>query len=313
MARDPAENTVRRPEATVLPKKVLLAVDGSPDAAVAARAAADVCEVAGAELHVAHAWHTVPTARLQAFMRAELRRIGEEVLEEQVSRLGSAGVDVAAAHLLEGRASDEILDLSERIEAGMIVVGSRGRGGVERLILGSVSEAVVHHARCPVLVLRGGGTPAWPPERVLFAEDGSEASRAAGDLAAALCGGLAARGEARGLVMRVYPRLPEKDAEGREFDPRAAEDDLRREDRALSDRADELARLLGSRPNVRVAVGDPARELLEAASEEVPERTLVALGSRGLGAMGRMRLGSVSTKVLRTAQGPILVHPSSDT
>jgi nucleotide-binding universal stress UspA family protein len=49
--------------------------------------------------------------------------------------------------------------------------------------------------------------------------------------------------------------------------------------------------------------------LLEAAEEGAPERTLVAVGSRGLGAIGRMRLGSVSTKVVHAAKGPILVHP----
>ena len=45
-----------------MPEKVLLTTDGSKDAALAARAAVDVCQVTGAELHVVHAWHSAPTA-----------------------------------------------------------------------------------------------------------------------------------------------------------------------------------------------------------------------------------------------------------
>ena len=56
-------------------------------------------------------------------------------------------------------------------------------------------------------------------------------------------------------------------------------------------------------------VGEAAATLLEAAEEDSPERTLLAVGSRDLGAIGRMRLGSVSTKVVHAAKGPVLVHP----
>ena len=109
-----------------MPEKVLLATDGSKDAALAARAAVDVCEGMGAELHVVHAWHSVPTARLGAFMRAESKKLGNEHLEEGVKGVEGAGGVVAGAHLVEGRAADEILDLAGQIEAGLIVIGSRG-------------------------------------------------------------------------------------------------------------------------------------------------------------------------------------------
>jgi nucleotide-binding universal stress UspA family protein len=287
-----------------MPEKVLLATDGSKDAALAARAAADACEGTGSELHVVHVWFNVPTARLRSFMRAELKKLGKELLEEGVKSVEESGGHVTETHLLEGRAAHEILDLAERIGADLVVIGSRGLGPVGRIALGSVSEAVIHHSRSPVLVLRGG-EDAWPPERVVFGDDGSEAARAASDLAASLC----ARRGAWALLLHAYPRLPEVDAEGRESNPRIVDDELRKAERALLDRSRELEGRLGSRPKTRLVVGDAAACLLEAAEEEAPERTLVAVGSRGLGAVGRMRLGSVSTKVVRAAKGPVLVHP----
>jgi nucleotide-binding universal stress UspA family protein len=285
-------------------EKVLLATDASKDAALAARAAVDVCQGTGAELHVVHVWYSVATARLRPFMRRELKRVGKELLEEGVKGVQDSGGLVTGAHLVEGRAADEILDLAEQIEAGLVVIGSRGLGPVGRIALGSVSEAVIHHSRWPVLVLRGG-EDAWPPERVIFGDDGSEAARAAGDLGASLCGH---RG-ARALLLHAYPRLPEVDAEGRRSNPRIVDDELRRAEKALLERSRELESLLGSHPKTRLVVGDAAASLLEAAEEDAPERTLLAVGSRGLGTIGRMRLGSVSTKVVHAANGPVLVHP----
>ena len=285
--------------------KVLLATDGSKDATLAARAAVDVCEGTGAELYIVHVWHPIPTARLRPFIRAQLKQLGNELLQEGVKSVEDAGGRVAGKHLVKGRAADEILNLAGEIEAGLVIIGSRGLGPLGRIALGSVSEAVVHHAACPVLVLRGG-EGSWPPERVIFGDDGSEAARAAGDLAAVLCG----RHDAQGLVLRAYPRLPEVDAEGREFDPRIVDDDLRQAEKALMQRAQELERPLGARPKVSLVVGDAAACLLEAAEADAPTRTLLSVGSRGLGAIGRMRLGSVSTKVLHAAEGPVLVHPA---
>jgi len=285
-------------------EKVLLATDGSKDAALATRAAVDVCQGTGAELHVVHVWYSVPTARLRPFMRAELKKLGNELLEEGVKWVEDSRGVVTGAHLVEGRAADEILDLAGQIGAELIVMGSRGLGPVGRIALGSVSEAVIHHSRWPVLVLRGG-EDVWPPERVIFGDDGSEAARAAGDLGASLCG----RHGAQALMLRAYPRLPEVDAEGRGFDPRIVDDELRRAEKALLERSRKLESRLDSRPKVRVVVGDAAASLLEAAEEDAPQSTLLAVGSRGLGAIGRMRLGSVSTKVVHAAKGPVLVHP----
>ena len=53
-----------------------------------------------------------------------------------------------------GEAAAEIVDLAEELGAGLVVVGSRGLGGIRRALMGSVSDSVVRHAHCPVLVVR---------------------------------------------------------------------------------------------------------------------------------------------------------------
>jgi len=285
------------------PEKVLLGTDGSEEARLAARAAAGICAGTGAGLHVVHAWQTVPIARLSSSMRTELERAGREKLEAEVQMLNEAGAQVSGADLAEGRPADEILDLAGRLGADLIVVGSRGLGGVGRLALGSVAQEVVYHATCPVLVLRRASS--WPPGRVVFAEDGSPAARKASETAAGLCSGYGVDG----VLVRAYPQLPEVDVEGREYDARMVEDDMRLQERELMRRAGELEAELGSRPRVNLTVGDPVSCILQASGEEAPEGTLVSLGSRGLGPVGRVRLGSVSAKTLHAARGPVLVHP----
>jgi nucleotide-binding universal stress UspA family protein len=61
---------------------------------------------------------------------------------------------VAQSHLRVGRPNAEIVALAEGVGARLIVLGSRGRGGVRRALMGSVSDSVVRHAHCPVLIVR---------------------------------------------------------------------------------------------------------------------------------------------------------------
>jgi nucleotide-binding universal stress UspA family protein len=290
---------------SILPTKILLAIDGSEDAALAATAAVDLCEGFGSELHLVHAWHSVPSGHFEAFLQAQFNQEGREVLDAQVERIDDAGGIVAGAHLREGPPADRILDLAEELGAGLVVIGSRGRGSVQRLLMGSVSEGVVHGASFPVLVMRGG-EGVWPPQRTIIGDDGSEEAKDAGALAARI-GELF---DAKALLVRAYPRLPEVDFEGREFNARMADDELRREEQALINRAKEIEDDLGIRPRVEIAVGDPAVALLRTAGKGgTAEKALVAVGSRGLGTVQRVRLGSVSTKVLHAAEGPVLVYP----
>ena len=79
---------------------------------------------------------------------------GRELLDAEVERVRSAGGTVAQAHLMMGEVAREIVHLAEDLGAGLIVMGSRGRGGMRRTLMGSVSDSVVRHAHCPVMVVR---------------------------------------------------------------------------------------------------------------------------------------------------------------
>lgn len=303
-----------------LPEKILLATDGSEDATLASRAAADLAQRIGAELHVVHAWHDVPSPRAHPYIKRELESRGQELLDAQVAVVRDLDGEVTEAHLVEGRNVDAILRVAGNIGADMIVLGSRGLGRIKRLLLGSVAEGVVRRAHCPVLVMRGGGA-AWPPARMMLADDSSETARRAGMLAAAI-GRLF---EIEATLVRVYPELPGADEEGRRFDPRMVEDDLHQQQHLLERRAQEFKETLGRKPRSRIAVGEAAEVLVDATlaenitetimeadykdEEEKRRRTLIAVGSRGLGMTERLRLGSVSSRVLAAARGPVLVYP----
>ena len=303
-------------EMVVLPTKILLATDASPDAALAARAALDIARGAGSELHVVHVWRTLPSSRFGAYIRRELSREAGQLLDEQVEKIEAAGGTVSGKHLREGPKADEMLDVAGQLGAELVVIGTRGQGTVGRLVLGSVAEGIVYHARCPILVVRGGD-PAWPPARVVVGDDGSEDARAAARLAF----GIGKLLEARVLLVRSYPKQPEIDDEAAALDAggaageavaeAVAEEEQGRDERALEERVAGLEQDTGVRLEVSTSFGNPAEAVLAAADSggEGGERSLVAVGHRGLGTLGRMRLGSVSTKVLRAARGSVLIHP----
>jgi len=75
-------------------------------------------------------------------------------LGEQVQMIRETGSEVTEAHSRIGRPDAEIVGLAGRLGAGLIVVGSRGLGPLRRTLIGSVSDSVVRHAHCPVMVVR---------------------------------------------------------------------------------------------------------------------------------------------------------------
>jgi len=288
---------------SAFPTKILLATDGSEDASRATEAVVDLANRSKSELHVAHVWHDVP-GFAHAFVKRELKRQGQEILDEQVRRIEESGCAVTQAHLRGGRTSDEILKLSEELAVGLLVLGSRGLGTVRRILMGSHSEEIVHRARVPVLVIRRGES-AWPPARVIIAEDFSDDAKKAGELAASL----GALYGSQVLLVYAHPDLPEvPPGEARDAAAEALSDMRGRDEDRLEARAKELGGILGSRPEIKVSDGYPAAVILEAAQRE-SKPPLTAVGSRGLAGLRRTRLGSVSTKIVTAAPGPVLVSP----
>jgi nucleotide-binding universal stress UspA family protein len=148
---------------SIFPTTVLLATDGSKDAELATTTAFDLANSTGSELHIVlveeKAYAYLDPSGYPFFPDAELEHELEQQarvrLDAEVEKRRSAGGAVAEAHLRVGAAAAaEIVDLAEDIGAGLIVMGSRGLGGIRRALMGSVSDSVVRHAHCPVLVVR---------------------------------------------------------------------------------------------------------------------------------------------------------------
>jgi nucleotide-binding universal stress UspA family protein len=147
---------------SIFPTKILLATDGSSEAESAAQLAAELADKTGSELHMVYVEVVPHFAHYSAgtpmgFDRPLYEKLEEEARETlrklswQVKVVGGA---VAEDHLRMGAPGEEIVSLAEAIGAGLIVMGSRGRGGLKRALMGSVSDSVVRFAHCPVLVVR---------------------------------------------------------------------------------------------------------------------------------------------------------------
>jgi nucleotide-binding universal stress UspA family protein len=151
---------------SIFPTKILLATDGSREAQLAARTAADLANTTNSELHILSVAAGNPDPvyqihegglRYETYQQAleAIEREAQKVLDEQVQKIKEAGGSIKEAHLRIGERRDQaIIHLAEELGAGLIVMGSRGLGGVRRALLGSVSASVVSHAHCPVMVVR---------------------------------------------------------------------------------------------------------------------------------------------------------------
>ena len=147
---------------SIFPTKILLATDGSEEAALATQTAVDIADKTGSELHVvlvglsaAYVGMGPPEiADIPAPRQQELNEEAQRLLDAQVEQIKADGGTVVQAHLRIGKSDEQIVALAEEIGAGLIVMGSRGLGGIRRLLMGSVSNSVVRHAHCPVLIVR---------------------------------------------------------------------------------------------------------------------------------------------------------------
>jgi nucleotide-binding universal stress UspA family protein len=85
--------------------------------------------------------------------RAQAEKATQELVNEAVERRGGAPAAAVTVRALSGTAADELINASA--DAELLVVGARGAGGFARLVMGSVSTQVTHHALCPVVVVPG--------------------------------------------------------------------------------------------------------------------------------------------------------------
>jgi nucleotide-binding universal stress UspA family protein len=149
-----------------MPGTIVVGVDGSAPSQAALRWAADEAKLRDARLVVIHAWVFVPpaplaepglmplpTADLPAQLEAQ-RDAAEAELGAAVEYVFPESPPVEMERKLVEDNAGEALEMESR-SADLVVVGSRGRSGIRAALLGSVSEHVVHHAACPVVVVKG--------------------------------------------------------------------------------------------------------------------------------------------------------------
>src|SRR5215204_4140195 len=146
---------------------ILLAAYGSEGTdEFAAHTAIRLANSAECELHLVYverlpgypAYAPISVRHLEWELHEGAERAGLERLRELDRRTRIAGGTVAGAHLRVGEVAKEVVDLAEELEVDLIVVGTRGRSVIGRVLMGSVSDSVVHHARCPVVVARSQET-----------------------------------------------------------------------------------------------------------------------------------------------------------
>lgn len=138
--------------------KVLVAIDGSQASLKAARFAADVAGRFGAGLRLIHVLPKVPLppdvyGLKMAELEREHRTYAAGLLEKAVAEVARPGLRTETS-VLEGAPAERIADEAAAPEVGMVVVGSRGHGAVARMLLGSVSDRLVHISPKPILVVR---------------------------------------------------------------------------------------------------------------------------------------------------------------
>jgi nucleotide-binding universal stress UspA family protein len=138
-------------------ERILLAVDGSEHAMRAAKVAAELARAMKSErVRVVVCYDKIPSylgdPNLQQAIHTRLAE-AEKVLKDAVDALGSVPAEVHT-EILEGDPAEVITDVARIRDSSVIVMGSRGLGGLAGLLLGSTSQKVVSHAPCPVLIVR---------------------------------------------------------------------------------------------------------------------------------------------------------------
>jgi nucleotide-binding universal stress UspA family protein len=273
--------------------RVLLAIDGS--------ASADRAR----DLVAALPWPGESHIRVVAAPRhadAQERYTLDTALDAAERDLARPGRRVERV-LLDGRPASAILDEADAFGPDLIVVGSRGHGPIESMLLGSVSAEVVDHARCPVLVVR-----TTQIDEIVMAEDGSPSARAATDLVAewpilrgaavtVLSVAETSLPMAAGMAPGIYDEVLASYA--------VSTDDARRLADARATVTAERLSGVGLAARAAMREGDAAHEVLEYVRAQ--GTGLIVMGTRGHTGLARLVLGSVARNVLLHAPCSVLI------
>jgi nucleotide-binding universal stress UspA family protein len=291
---------------TFLERAIVVGVDGSAGSDQAVLWATDLAAQRKLGMRIVHGLrNTAPhygvgIAETGADIDA-LREDGARILREAVTLVHGADENVpTSTDMPFGPPASLLTELSRTVP--MIVIGHTGDGGFSDMLLGSTAAAVVSHAHCPVLVVRGRFGPAGPPEGgpVVVGVDGSPVSEQA--VAAAF-----AEASARGVPLVALHAWSDGNADSRNRTNRYLADWDSIKDGETLILAERLAGWQEKFPEVEVRrelVQDRPRQAL---LEWSATARLVVVGSRGRGGFRGMLLGSTSQALVQHAQCPVLV------
>lgn len=294
--------------------KILLTTDGSECSEAAARFLARFRLTARDRVMVVHAVPPLPPGRSQEEYYAVLRRIHQEIapkiLEE--TKKGLAGVTATITTAApDGEPDDAVLASAADFGADLIVMGSRGLKGFQSLFLGSVTRAVAIKSPRPVLVVHSRDGKHEGPLTVLYATDGSEQARRAGELLVSLPVPEGTVAHVLYVSSSSYLDIP-----GHlylEMNERV-KDTVAKMKEAEYGRAEEIVgqarQMLGTgfrTVDVMIKEGDPATAILNTAANLKAD--LIVVGSSGMGGVKGM-LGSISRTILGHAGCSVLISKS---
>jgi nucleotide-binding universal stress UspA family protein len=300
-------------------KKVLCPVDFSDHSQAALEVAAAMAARHRAALSVLHVFPSVPSvaygqriipsrpATLTEDDRASLNEYAREFIHRDTS--GLPGVEVA---IVEGEPAAEILKYGAETGADLMVLGTHGRHGFDRLVLGSVAERVLRRASCPTLTVprRQAGPesrPAGTFSRILCPVDFSTSSVDALDYAQSLANDADATLTALHVITNVlddWSAVPEDDDINERLN--VAELFAKREDQArrrIQDLADARA---GARAPLDTAIvrGSAGPTIVKYAAAHHHDLIVMGIDSRSVADL--MFCGSTTQHVVRHAAGPVL-------